>query len=167
MSGRPVRKSAAQSLTELMVGLILLIPILLVIFDAAVVVIAVSLNDSVCRDAARAAAGGRPIDFVDGNGTTQTANARARALAVIQRANTSMKGYITGVTLVDADSGPTPPNPTGPDPNFGGQYYGTYTVVTEVGIKLPAAIPGLTPDTLAMKSKQTFPITFVEKNIVN
>ncbi len=155
--------SSGQSLVELAVGLIVLLPILLVIFDLVILVVAVMLNDNACRDAARAAAAGRPIAY-----NAFPADSYTRAAAVVSRVYQS-GGYITGPTLVPAagedgtNTGPSA-NVKAPDPTFGGGYIGTYRVTTQVVVKLPASIPGLTPDTIPLQSRQEFPLTKQEAN---
>lgn len=54
------RAKKGSSLVELSVGLMIVVPIVLTLIDCVMIVIGVSINDSVCRDAARAAASGEP-----------------------------------------------------------------------------------------------------------
>jgi hypothetical protein len=148
------RTNAGQSLVELATGLIILVPVILVLVDLAVIVTAVSVNDAVCRDAARVAAAGNPAD------PTLVKN---RALQVIKEAYKA-GGYIVGPELVgDPDIAKTK-EPTAP---YGGPYEGTVTVQTKIVVKVPASIPKLTPSEVELHSKQQFPITYVMPNTFN
>lgn len=53
---RPMRPTRAQSLIETLVGVIVLIPIVLFLFDVAALVLANSANDNLAKHCARAAA---------------------------------------------------------------------------------------------------------------
>ena len=72
---------------ELCAGLIILVPLVLVLFDLAVIVIGVQVNDQTCRQAARAASSGDP------------ATARQRADAIIARANQQGSSMLSNFTL--------------------------------------------------------------------
>jgi hypothetical protein len=160
-----MRKKTGQSFVELAAGLIVLIPILLALLDLAMIIIAVQVNDTVCRDAARAASSGRPADFTSSMGV-QKANAMERAQGVVKRAKASSGGYIAQLNIIPSESGPTfvdPGNP-GPDPNFGGAYNGSYHVTTEVTVNVPAYVPKVMEPSYTFRARQEFPITFVEKN---
>jgi Flp pilus assembly protein TadG len=151
------KRQKGQSIVELAVGLIALIPIVLVVFDLAVIVIGVQLNDSTCREAARVAASGKPSDQA------------ARAAAVVARANQRSAGMLSNfivvagypqstVTQAQADAPPYVP--------YGGALNGTVTVQTEVDIKpfvVQAAYSGKSP--LTFRSQQSFPITYVVPNV--
>ena len=140
-------------------GLLVLIPIFLVLLDLAICVVAVTVNDSCCRDAARAASAGVPQDF----SATVKENAKARAQAVVSHVFSSA-GYINGPTLLSASSDQTgPQNLVAPPQQFGGAWGGTYRVTTEIVVNLPAAIPGITPATVTFDARQEFPITRVEQ----
>jgi len=148
-----------QSLVELLGGLIVLIPVLMLLVDLVVIFMAVQVNDTACRDAARAAANGRPIDY---NGKSATSFGRAQA--VVNQLNKA-GGYIVGPTLLPLDDGVKtgPVNVQPPPSDFGGQYQGSYRVTTEITINLPASLPGL-PSSIKLNSRQEFPITFTESN---
>lgn len=148
------KRRKGQSIVELAVGLIALIPIVLVVFDLAVIVIGVQLNDSTCREAARVAASGQPIDQLQ------------RAQAVIARANAKTGGMLSNFTLV-----PGYPQSTVTQAQvialgqYGGALNGSVTVQTEVQIKpfvVQAAYNGKSP--LIFRSQQSFPITYVVPN---
>jgi hypothetical protein len=55
-------RRSAQSIIEVCIGIVVLIPVCLILIDLAVMLHAVELNDQVCRHAVRAAAAGAPED---------------------------------------------------------------------------------------------------------
>lgn len=142
---------AGQSFVELCVGLICLIPIILVLIDLAIIVIAQQLNDTLCRDAARIAAGGAPELIA------------TRAQRVLDEGFKGGEGYITSITLVSAAAN----IPAGGDPGitsiYGGPIQGTVSVETDMLVKIPASVPPL-PQTVNLHSKNVFPITFNRPN---
>jgi len=142
----------------MIVGVIVLIPIVLVLFDLAVIVLGVQTNDATCRDAARAAASGDPQ------------NATARAQAIVSRANARSHGQIVsnfamvGGANVNIINQPTPQmeQTTGTMVNPGGPITGTVTVTTKVEIRpfvVQIVYTGQSP--LIFQSRQTFPISYV------
>lgn len=148
------RKTRAQSLVELSVGLIALIPIILVIFDLAIIVIGVQMNDSTCREAARIAASGSP----------DQATATQRAQAVINRANNRASGMLSNFVLPPGGVVLNGVNPTQQAQalQYGGSVSGTVTVTTQVTIRpfvVQMVYNGSNP--LVFQSKQTFPFTYV------
>ena len=148
-----VRKRKGQSIIELAVGLIALIPIVLVIFDLAVIVIAVQINDSTCREAARVAASGRPGD--------QT----SRAQAVVNRANAKTTGMLSNFQLVGTPNSTVTQTTADALAPYGGSLNGTVTVTTQVDVKpfvVQVVYNGGGP--LTFRSQQTFPITYVVPN---
>jgi|688.fasta_scaffold81398_2 hypothetical protein len=154
-SKRRSNRQKGQSIVELAVGLIALIPIVLVVFDLAVIVIGVQINDSTCREAARVAASGAPVDQA------------TRAQAVIARANARAAGMLSNFKLVT-----NPPISTVTQAQadalkpYGGALNGTVTVQTEVEVRpfvVQAAYNGQSP--LKFRSQQSFPITYVVPNI--
>lgn len=147
-------RTAGQSLVELATGLIILVPVILVLVDLAIIVTAVSVNDAVCRDAARVAASGDPAD------PTLIKN---RALQVIKEAYKA-GGYIIGPELV---GDPVITKTKEPTPPYGGPYEGTVSVQTKIVVKVPASIPKLTPSEVELNSRQEFPITYVMPNTFN
>ena len=129
-----------------------LIPIVLVIFDLAVIVIGVQVNDSTCREAARVAASGDPND------------AQARAAAVVARANQRASGMLSNFVLVNVNNTVTAQQMLALQP-YGGPVQGTVTVQTEVDIRpfvVQYAYAGKSP--LTFRSQQSFPFTYVVPN---
>lgn len=151
-------RSRGQSTVELCAGLIILVPLVLVLFDLAVIVIGVQVNDQTCRQAARAASSGDP------------ATARQRADAIIARANqqgSSMLSNFTldqfifnpGTVLTDTDA------LRASNGGFGGTVSGTITVETTVEIRpfiVPQVYSGGAP--LTFRASQTFPFTYLVPN---
>jgi Flp pilus assembly protein TadG len=145
-------RKRGQSLVELVVGIAVLIPVMLLIFDLAVIVIAVQMNDSTCREAARVAASGSPSDV------------QQRANAIISRANVRATGMMSNFTLVSY-SNTAPANYMSTIGQFGGPINGTVTIQTEVDVKpfiVQWAYNGISP--LKFRSQQSFPFTYVMPN---
>lgn len=144
-------KKRGQSIIELAVGLMALIPIILVVFDLAIIVIGVQINDSTCREAARVAASGAPAD-VD-----------ARAKAVVARANQRSQGMLSNFVLISDKANVVSDLTT--LQKYGGPVQGTVVVETEVDIKpfvVQFAYNGQSP--LKFRSRQSFPFTYVFPN---
>ncbi|MBZ0185497.1 MAG: hypothetical protein K8F91_04530 [Candidatus Obscuribacterales bacterium] len=157
-NNKPNRKNKAQSTVELVVGLLVLVPLVLVLFDLAVIVLGVQVNDQTCRQAARAAASGDPN------------TALSRAQAIIDRANKQQKAnsIVNRFTLVTPITFSPSSIPTDADDlaaNFGGTVSGTVTVETIVDI-YPFVVPIVYSGGSAMqfRASQTYPITFVVLN---
>ncbi len=140
-----------SSFVELVTGLLVLIPISLVLFDLAVIVIAVQINDSTCREAARVAASGNPLD------------AQTRAMAIIDRANLK-QSMASNFSLVSVNSTISAQDIQAVGV-YGGPLEGTVTVETDVQVK-PFVVQyiynGQNP--LHFRSKQSFPFTYVVPN---
>lgn len=153
----PSRQSTAASLVEVTFGSVLLFFVVIILVDLGILIYGVSLNDSVCRDAARKSASGNPI------------NAESRALFLIDQINSENNGLVSHFRLVP----PVKTEITGQpklrrDPendklvNPGGLVTGLVTVTTQVEIT-PFALPfilGRKPP-LKFQSRQTFPISYV------
>jgi Flp pilus assembly protein TadG len=147
-------RQRGQSLVELGAGLLVIIPMILVILDMAVLVIAVQTNDNACREAARIAASGDP------------SSATIRAESVVARANTTAHGIVSNFRLVKVDL--APPGVVGQvaalQP-YGGTITGTVTVSTEVDVRpfvVQWVYSGGAP--LTFLSRQSFPFTYVVPN---
>lgn len=148
------RKSLGQSTVELCAGLFLLVPLVLVLFDLAVIVIGVQVNDQTCRQAARSASSGNPATAYD------------RAQAIIARANAQGSSMLSRFTLAGFSFNP---GTVIADANnlvpYGGTVSGTVTVQTTVEVRpfiVPYVYSGGAP--LVFRSSQTFPFTYVVPN---
>jgi hypothetical protein len=145
------KRRRGQSIVELAVGLMALIPIVLVVFDLAVIVIGVQINDSTCREAARVAASGDPKDAQD------------RAGAVVARANQRAAGMLSNFVLKTVTTNVT--SDLTQLAKYGGPVQGTILIETEVDIKpfvVQFAYSGHSP--LTFRSRQSFPFTYVFPN---
>lgn len=152
-----IRSSSAASITELIIGLFVLIPIVLLFFDFGVIAMAVQINDSTCREAARQAAYGQPTNIGD---------LEARANAVISRANSSSAGILSKFRLIS----PIATLPSQSDlqkqldalRGYGGPVTGTVTVQCEVDVRpfvVRYAYDGGKP--LIFRAQHSFPFTYV------
>lgn len=61
------RPRSGQGIVELVTALVCLVPVGLVLIDLGIVAIGAGINDSACRDAARAAASGAPSELTLGD----------------------------------------------------------------------------------------------------
>jgi Flp pilus assembly protein TadG len=155
---------AGQSLLEATMGLVIIVIIVVGLIDLAIVLYGVALNDSACRNAARAAAAG---------GTTEV-NYRAR-VAIDQSGLRGCGNIISQPKIilpveVNLTSQPTEyfDPETGKIVNPGGEITGTITVTTEVDINPFAAdLIFLQRKPLAFISEQTFPIHYIVPSQVN
>jgi hypothetical protein len=133
-------------------GLFLVVPIVLVLFDLAVIVMGVQINDSTCREAARMASKGDP---------TSSTN---RATAVINRANNQGSSMLSQFYLISCNNTVTAADVTALQP-FGGPVNGTVTVITEVDIRpFVVALVYQGGGPMKFRSSQTYPVTFVVPN---
>ncbi len=146
------RKITGQSLMELAVGVGVLIPVMLVVFDLAIIVLAVQTNDALCRETARAAAAGDP----------NTMN--QRAAAIVAQANKKAAGMMSNYQLVSLTSTASA-NYLKSLGQYGGPVNANVTAATQVDVKpfvVQFAYNGKSP--LQFKSQQTFPFTYVFPN---
>lgn len=152
----PNRRRAA-SLVEVTWGSVVLFFVVIILVDLGLLIYGVSLNDSVCRDAARKSASGSPV------------NAESRALSLIEQMNKRNSGLVSHFRLVppvktEITSQPklrrNPENDQFVNP--GGLVTGSVTVTTEVEIT-PFALQFVLGRNSALKfqSKQSFPISYV------
>lgn len=86
MRAAKTRQCSAVSLVEATFGVVVIVAVTIVLIDLAMLLFAVSLNDSICRDAARKAATGDP------------ASAEQRAQSVVDQAR--QNGKATSINLV-------------------------------------------------------------------
>ena len=126
-----------------------LIPIVLVLFDLCVIVMAVQVNDATCREAARVAASGSPSDM------------QLRAQAVVNRANGSAVGMLSNFALASITSTISAAD-FAKISKYGGTVNGTVSVETNVEVRpflVKYAWTGGKP--LQFHSQQSFPFTCV------
>jgi len=154
------RKAGGQSLTELAANLIWLVPLLLGLFDLAVLFICVNANDAAVRDAARAAANGTPRAY-----RGRQPDIRQRAVAVLTRSY-KVGGFITPpeesnivVDYIPNQAGGTEE----PDAVTGGPWPGSVEVRSSVTITLPVQVPFVADDPIPFTSQARFPCTRIEQ----
>ncbi len=123
---KTVKSSKGQSFVEMAAGLMVVIPIILLIIDCATIYMGVSLNDTVCRDAARAASLGPPDGIKSGE-------PKRRAEAVVQKANKTTGSIQLEPTVKVTENivGSLPQAP------YGGPVKGDVTISTSVKVYPP------------------------------
>lgn len=157
---QPFRSKRASSLVEVTCGSVLLFFVVIILIDLGLLIYGVSLNDSVCRDAARKSASGNPIQ------------AESRALLLVSQMNNrnsrniGLVSHFRLVPPIEIEISSQPKLRRNPENdvlvNPGGLVTGSVTVTTEVEIKpfvLQPFLGGKSP--LKFQSKQTFPISYV------
>ena len=126
-----MRRQTAQSLLEVIFGIVVLIPVVFVFLDLGIILLAVQQNETTCRNAVRAAASGAP------------AEAARRAKAIVDGSNIRSGGGIvsqfvlvppvdvkvTSKPISQVDAG------TGSQITAGGPILGTAQVTTEVEVR--------------------------------
>lgn len=149
-----LRGQTGQSFVEMAAGLLVVIPIILLIIDCATLYMGVSLNDTVCRDAARAASMGPPNGIKDGE-------PKHRAETVVQRANrtTGSIRLDPNVELNEKIVGSLPSEP------YGGPVNGEVSVATTVHVFPPFLISLFTgPHGVDFRTEHHFAYTWSMAN---
>lgn len=151
-------RKSGQSLVELSVGLVFMIPILFLMLNCLFVAIGASLNEFVSRDAARAAASGAPSALRIGmNRTVRNGTPKDRVSAVIS------KVYYSGLPMkIRQDATIVETVRDVPPPSDGGAIDGEVTVTTTIDIYPPAQILGF-GSAVVLKSKHSMPITYMRR----
>lgn len=132
--------------------MIIAIPVILVVFDLSMIVLGVQQNDSTCREVARVAANGNPLD------------AQSRAQMIIRKANMQTSGYVSNFKLLKLTNTVTAATIARLG-TYGGQLKGELTAQTDVSVNsfvVRWAIGGTNP--MHFVSEQTFPVTYVVPN---
>lgn len=164
------KSGIGQSILETVVGIIVLIPIVLFLFDIASLVLANIANDNLAKSCARAAASAVGSE---GFGTSELALKAARNTAEMH-AESSLIGktgasfvtgfywnsnasppVVTGSTLISVGAGSmeTPMWPDGVEKPVAGDL----GVITTMRVKLPVPFP-LVPDSFEFRAKAVEPI---------
>lgn len=156
MRSRAIRQTKASSFIELCTGIAIIVPVIIVLFDCAILIMGVEANDSNCRMAARAAAAGPPEE------------AQIRAATVIGDKNSAI-GMVSNSQLVDPVavevlSQPESEKDIAKEKEFclGGPVIGSTTVTTQVQIRpflVHKLYGGISP--LTFKATHTFPISYI------
>lgn len=141
----------AQSAIELVAGAMVIIPLVLFGIDCSVMYMGQSMNASICRDAARAAASGPPTVL------SPTLTPRARAEAVVRRSQKT-----EGAIRLDPNPIVTETVVRTPTQPFGGMVEGTVTVRSSVDVYPPFIIRHcVNRGAVRVTAEQTFPFTWV------
>ena len=146
------KRKKGVTVIEMVVGLIVLLPIMLVLADFVLMNIAQQINDNAAREAVRVAAAGDP----------QQANLRANE--VINRLTKSAGGYASNLQLVSLNFNPA--NLLANEAQmgqYGGLLQGSVTVNTKLTVT-PIAISFYTNGPVTFQAQQTCPITYTVPN---
>lgn len=132
-----------------MAGLAILIPIVLILIDIGTIVIGVTMNDSVCREAARAASIGPP------NGVTPGEPKRRAELVVAKHIGAGAVKMTPTVTVTE--------NVTSlPNAQYGGPVDGEVTIETTCNVFPPFLVSVVVgPGGVQFRARQTFPYTWI------
>ncbi len=153
------RKKKGQSLAELGAGMMVFVPVILLLIDCAVIMIGVSTNEALCRDAARAASSGPPGAMSSGNHTVGSSGLPyKRALAVVKDIyNLGGMVKVKETLLVNEElHEPLPQVPQG------GPVIGQVTVETTIDVFPPFLIKIFAENgTYQFKNTQSYPYTYV------
>lgn len=151
---KALSNASGQSFVEMAAGLMVVIPVLLLIIDCATLYMGSSLNDTVCRDAARAASLGAPDAIKSGE-------PKRRAEAVVQKANRT-EGSIRldkNVEVSESLEGELPKEP------YGGPVKGQVTVATTVHVFPPFLLSLFTgPHGVDFRNEHHFAYTWAMAN---
>lgn len=148
---------------EIVVGIIIFVFIVFLFLDLQLLLGGAIVNDSIARDAARAAAMGPPGKLLEGKDRVVAENQSPylRALATIRNSQTRL---LTPFELVKTIKVTETVDPPVPSELFGGPVLGAVTVGTTM-IVHPKFILGLLRlDTFRLSSVKTFPYSFVMKS---
>ena len=152
------RKPLAQSIIETVVGIIFLIPIVLFLFDVAVLVLSNTANDNLAKSAARAAASATDAS---GKGNGDDANKAAVAIAdnfatspIIQKSGGS---FVTGFEWNGGSGNASVKSGEAITPTPGD---GQVAVITTMKVVLPVPFPFL-PSSTDFKAKAVEPIVSI------
>ncbi|HEY9789983.1 MAG TPA: hypothetical protein V6D22_06275 [Candidatus Obscuribacterales bacterium] len=155
------RHAAGQSFIELGAAMIVLVPILLLLIDLSIIAIAAGLNDSVCRDSARAAASGPPAGTpVAYNQVLPPASEPyKRALAVVKSIYaTHIPAKVRDTIQVTESVVDVPPAPQG------GSVTGDVAVQTTIDVYPPFIVRAITPGGIALACRHSVAYTYVVPN---
>jgi hypothetical protein len=134
-----MKRARGQSTVELVAGVIFIIPLVLFLIDASIITTCSFKNDSICREACRAAASVDPKDC------------ESSAKAEVAKANT---GGFAQYSLVSAKASNVETPASGH-----GLVSGNVTVRTACMVHAPFVI-GMVVPTFKLESEQSFPITY-------
>ena len=161
-----VRARRGQSIIETVVGIMFLVPIVLFLFDIAVLVLCNTANDNLAKSTCRAAA-----SAVNGSGTGDAASAFSSATTVANSFAASSiiaktgGSFLTGFSY-NSNGTPSSAGGTWPGPITGGNgapptpAQGQVACITSMRVTLPVPFPVL-PTTWDFQSKDVEPIVSI------
>jgi len=156
------RQQAGQQAVELVAGLFVIISIVLACMDIGTLFTGAALNESLARDAARAASTGPPGQMVAGVDRAVDAKQPPyqRASAAIEKAkpNTSSFALADMIHVTETVEKPLPTLP------YGGPVTGTVTVQTTMLVRPRFLLPIVHSEAIALNASATFPYTWVMKS---
>lgn len=159
-----MRKKTGQNMVELILGLIVAIPILLSIIDLGFIAMGASANDSVCKEAAQAAAAGPPSSSKAPSQSQLSTGQSGYDLAVnVIKVHqpTRLPAKVSDQPLVTEQLIDVPP------PEQGGSVDGEISVTTTVKVSPPFIVGAyFGKDGLSLKAKHVAPFTFVVPKVV-
>ncbi len=149
---RSQRRTFGVTILEMVMGLIVLIPVVLLLIDLTIIALAIQVNDNAAREADRLAASGDP------------SQALARAQQVLKRVNQNSSGYASNITLAKLTFSPTDlVKQAAAFVPYGGVISGSVTVQTQVTVN-PLIIAYVAKGPYIFQSSQTCPITYIVPN---
>lgn len=152
---RQYRRAGGQSLAELCTGLIVCVPLLLSAIDMSYIALGASINDNVCRDAARAAASGEPQMQNPARHAVNTGQPYDRAVAIIKTHNpTCLPIKVDDRPEVFETVRDIPPR------TMGGAVDGEVEVKTKVLIVPPFVLRAFVPGGVKLTAVHSIPYTF-------
>jgi hypothetical protein len=153
------KRCKGSAIAETAAALCLLVPVILLVIDCVVLAIGASLNDSVCRDAARAAASGPPGDLSLGTDrpVPPGSSPQKRALSVVKYVWTlNMPVKVRETMDIKETLRDVPPAPVG------GAIDGEVSVQTVIDVYPPFLVPGFVSSSgLAFQSRHSVAYTYV------
>lgn len=150
-----MRRANGSSFIELAAGLMIIIPLVLYVIDAATIYFGASMNASVGRDAARAAAAGAPSRYCRG-GTSDPLRPRKRAESVIARSSNPQSIVRVEPVFLFAEE-LRPPYPIAP---WGGPVKGRVVVRTTTTVNPPFKLP-FVQKIVTLNNDAEYPFTWV------
>ncbi len=158
------KKLSGQSMVELVCALIAAVPILLSVIDLGIIAMGASANDSVCREAANAAASGPPSSTVAPSTNQLSAGQSGFDLAVSVinvHQPTNLPAKVTDTPQVTETLEDVPP------PDQGGAVDGEISVTTTVVITPPFLVGAYFGKSgIKLTSAHVVPFTYVVPKVV-
>lgn len=153
-------RKTGQSLVELAAGLMVFVPIVLLLIDCSVIMIGVSTNEAICRDAARAASAGPPATMASaGSHSAGPGTAPYQRAQAVVRNVYAVGGLLKISETMAINESLQDPLPQAPQ---GGAIVGTVTVQTTAEISPPFLIRVFVENGVyQFQNSQSYPYTYV------